>query len=104
MTGKKRERAASRPSKRGSSRAEGAGEHFAEDFFSDFALLWQQHGREMLRQLIAEQPLAYFRAMVELTLVLHSGSGKLSDFERQRNREDVLLLLKDQETLPEPSS
>ena len=58
----------------------------------------------MLRQLSAEQPLAYFRAMVELTLVLHRGSGKLSDFERQRNREDVLLLLKDQETLPEPSS
>jgi hypothetical protein len=42
--------------------------------------------------------------MVELTLVLHSGSGKLSDFERQRNREDVLHLLKDQETSPGRSS
>ena len=96
MTRKKRERAASRPSKKGCSRAEGSGEKFAEQFFADFARSWQeQNGREMLRQLSAEQPLAYFQAMVELTLVLHRGSGKLSDFERQRNRENVLLLLKD---------
>ena len=105
MTLKKRERAASRPSKKGGSQAEGSGEKLAEQSFADFARLWQeQNGREMLRQLSVEQPLAYFQAMVELALVLHRGSGKLSDFERQRNREDVLQLLKDQETLPERSS
>ena len=35
MTGKKRERAASRPSKKGCSRAENSGEKFAEQFFAD---------------------------------------------------------------------
>ena len=105
MTPKNHERAASRPSKKGCSRAENSGEKFAEQFFADFARSWQQqNGREMLRQLSAEQPLAYFQSMVELMLVLHRGSGKLTDFERQRNRENVLLLLKDQETLPERSS
>ena len=99
MKGKKRERAASKPSQEGGSRAEGSGKKFAEQFFSDFARSWPEHGREMLRELSAEQPLAYFQAMVELTLVLHRESGKLSDLDRQRNREDVLLLLKDQETL-----
>ena len=103
MTPKKRERAASRPSKKGGSRAEGSGEKLAEQFFADFARLWRKYGREMLEHVRAERPLAYFQAMVELTLVLHRGSGKLSDFERQRNREDVLQLLKDQETLPERS-
>ena len=97
MTPKKREREEC-------SRAEGSGEKLAEQSFADFARSWQQHGREMLEHVRAERPLAYFQAMVELTLVLHRGSGKLSDFERRRNREDVLLLLKDQETLPQRSS
>ena len=95
MTSKKRKRAASRPSKKGGSRAAGSGEKLAEQFFVDFARFWQKHGREMLEHVRAERPLAYFQAMVELTLVLHRGSGKLSDFERRRNREDVLHRLED---------
>jgi hypothetical protein len=48
----------------------------------------------MLCHLAVEQPLAYVRAMVKLALIEHAGSGDLSDFDRQRNRENVLQLLK----------
>ena len=91
---KKGDRAASKTFGNGYSRAEGSRKKLAEDFFSDLTAAWQEHGREILYRLAAEQPLAYVRAMVKLALIEHAGSGHLSDFDRQRNRENVLQLLK----------
>jgi hypothetical protein len=84
-------------------RVEGSRKKLAEDFFSDLTAAWQEHGREILYRLAAEQPLAYVRAMVKLVLIEDAGSADLSDFDRQRNREGVLQLLKDRETSPERS-
>ncbi len=104
MTGKRRECAAATSSKKGCGRADGSGEKLTEQFFADFARLWQERGCEVLHQLIAERPLDYFRAMVKLALVLHSGSPRLRGVERRRNRDAVLRLLKNQEKLPACSS
>jgi hypothetical protein len=95
MTSKKRHRLASRPSKTGCRRAEGSDQKLAQGFFSDFARSWQEHGREMLYRLAAEQPLAYVRAMVKLALIEHAGSADLSEFDRQRYRDEVLERLDD---------
>ena len=72
------------------SQAEGSRKNLAEDFFAHLDRFWQEHGREILVRLSTERPKVYFRAMVKLARVQHLQPGKLSDFDRRRNREAVL--------------
>jgi hypothetical protein len=90
MTRKKRERAPSKPSKTTYPRAEGSREKLAEDFIADLYCSWEQHGREILDYLRTKRPRAYFRALVELTIVLHRALDKPRDFDRRRSREEAL--------------
>jgi hypothetical protein len=45
---------------------------------------------EILARVRTDRPKVYFRALVKLTLVLHRALGKPHDFDRRRNREEVL--------------
>jgi len=87
---KKRERTPSKASKRHRSRGEGSREKLAEAFLADLDRSWQQHGRETLDRVMTERPKVYFKMMTKLTVALHRALGKLSDLDRQRNREEVL--------------
>ena len=87
---KKRERTASKASKRHRSRGEGSREKLAEAFLADLDRSWEQHGREILDRVRTDRPKVYFRIMTKLTVALHRALGKLNDFDRQRNREEVL--------------
>ena len=66
---------------------------------------WELHGREILARVWAERPELYFKALVKLTLALHRATGEPTDFNRRRNREEVLRRLEariaDARTLPE---
>ena len=46
--------------------------------------------REILARVRAERPELYFKALVKLTLALHRAIGEPTDFDRRRNREEVL--------------
>ena len=39
---------------------------------------------------MAERPELYFKALVKLILALHRATGEPTDFDRRRNREEVL--------------
>ena len=90
MTSKKRERATSKAPKTGCSGAEGSRKKLGEAFLADLDRSWQQHGREILDRVRIERHQVYFRALVKLTLVLHGALGEPGDFDRRRNREQVL--------------
>ena len=90
MTSEKRKQATSKPSKRGRRRDEGSRDKLADDFLVDLYRSWQLHGCEMLDRLSAERPKVIFKAMVKLAQVLHSAVGERKDFDRRRNREEVL--------------
>lgn len=93
MTSNKRERATSKAPKTTCSQAEGSRDKLAEAFLADLDRSWQQQGRETLDRVRTEQPQLYFRALVKLTAALHRAPGKLNDFDRRRNREEVLYRL-----------
>jgi len=61
-----------------------------EAFLADLDRSWEQHGREILDRVRTDRPKVYFRIMTKLTVALHRALGKLNDFDRQRNREEVL--------------
>ena len=90
MTSEKPERATSKASKRPRSRPEGSVQKLAEGFLAELNHSWRQHGPETLARLSTERPEFYFKAMVKLALVQLDGWDKLSDFDRQRNREEAL--------------
>ena len=87
---KKRERTASKASKRDRSRGEGSREKLAEAFIADLDRSWQRHGRETLDRVMTERPKVYFKIMLKLTVALHRALGKLDDLDRRRNHEEVL--------------
>ena len=76
-----------------------------EDFLAHLNRSWELHGKEILDRVVTEQPLCFFRAMVKLMVVQHQTLAKAKDFDRQRNRQDVLHRLEariaDARTLPE---
>jgi hypothetical protein len=88
MTNKKRERTTSKVSKSGRTTAEGSG--LADDFLAYLNRSWAQRGSEFLDRVYAEQPKLYFKALVKLTQVLDRGLGEPMDFDRRRNREEVM--------------
>jgi hypothetical protein len=90
MTTKKRKRVASKASKARCRRAEGSRKKLAEAFLADLDRDWEQHGREILDRVRTERPKVYFKIMLKLTVALHRALGKLNDFDRRRNREEVL--------------
>jgi hypothetical protein len=102
---KKRKRVMSKASKAGCRSAEGLRRKLAEDVFADLNRSWEQHGREILAPVRAERPELYFKALVKLTLALHRAIREPTDFDRRRNREEVLRRLEariaDARTLPE---
>ena len=40
--------------------------------------------------MVTERPLIFFKAMVKLILILHQARDKPKDFDRLRNRQEVL--------------
>ena len=90
MTSKRRERAASKASKRGRYRTEGSRKKLAEAFIADLDRSWQQHGREALDRVRTERPEVYVKALTKLTVALHRALGKLNDVDPRRTREEVL--------------
>ena len=86
----KPERATSKASKRARSQAQGSRRKLAEHFLSDLERSWRLYGREMLGRLGAERPEFFFRMMVKVALVQLGGYDKLSDLDRQQNREQAL--------------
>jgi hypothetical protein len=90
MTNKKGERTSSKASKRGCSGAEGSREKLAEDFLAYLIRSLDRHGSEIFDRVWAEQPKLYFKAMVELAQIESFGLSDPRDFDRQRNREEVL--------------
>jgi hypothetical protein len=95
MTSQKGERVASKAAMKGYRRAEGPHKKLTENFLSDLESSWQQDGWEILHHLRTERALAYFQTMVRLTEVLHRRSPNPPEFDRHRNRADVLLRLKE---------
>jgi hypothetical protein len=95
MTSKKRERATSKASKTGGGRTEGSRRKLAEAFLADLDRSWERSGGEILDRLIAERPVVFFKAITKLTLVLHRTLRKPNNFDRQRNREEVLQRLEE---------
>ena len=61
--------------------------------------------KQILERVRTERPLAYFKARVRLFLVQHPARDKATDFDRVRNRREVLqrldARLADARTLPE---
>jgi hypothetical protein len=102
---KKPERVTTKASKAGCRSAGGSRRKLGEDFLVDLDRSWELHGREILDSVLAKRPELYFKAPVKLTLVLHRATGKPTDFDRGRNREEVLRRLEariaDARTLPE---
>ena len=43
-----------------------------------------------MARVMAERPELYFKALVKLILALHRATGEPTDFDRRRNREEVL--------------
>jgi hypothetical protein len=101
---KKPKRVMTKASKAGCRSAEGR-RKLAEDVFAHLNRSWEQHGCEILARVSAERPELYFKALVKLTLALHRVIGEPTDFDRRRNREEVLRRLEariaDARTLPE---
>ena len=62
----------------------------AEDVLAHLNRSWELHGREILARVMAERPELYFKALVKLTLALHRAIREPTDFDRRRNREEVL--------------
>jgi hypothetical protein len=90
MSSEKRERDAAEASKRPRSRPEGLVQKLAEDFLAKLSGSWRQHGPETLTRLSTERPEVYVKAMVNLAVAQLAGCDKLSDLDRQRNREQAL--------------
>ena len=90
MTSEVRERATSKASRRPRSRPEGSVQKLAQGFLAELNRSWRQNGPETLARLRNERPEVYFKAMVKLALVQLDGWDTLSDFDRQRNREEAL--------------
>jgi hypothetical protein len=72
---------------------QGAGKDLVEKFLADLDRSFQEHGREIFHCIMIKRPRLYFRALIMLAQVQESGSGKLSDLDRQRNRAEALLRL-----------
>jgi hypothetical protein len=102
---KKPKRVMTKASKAGCRSAGGLRRKLGEDFLADLNRSWELHGREILDSLLAKRPELYFKALVKLTLVLHHATSEPTDFDRGRNREEVLRRLEarivDARTLPE---
>jgi hypothetical protein len=92
-------------SKAGCRSAGGLRRKLGEDFLAHLNRSWELHGREILARVMAERPELYFKALVKLTLALHRAIREPTDFDRRRNREEVLRRLEvriaDARTLPE---
>jgi hypothetical protein len=73
--------------------SQNAGKDLVEKFLADLDRSFQQHGREIFHWVLINRPRLYFRALVMLAQMQESGSGKLSDLDRQRNRAEALLRL-----------
>ena len=102
---KKPKRVMTKASKAGCRSAGGLRRKLGEDFLAHLNRSWELHGREILARVSAERPELYFKALVKLTLALHRATGEPTDFDRRRNREEVLRRLEariaDARTLPE---
>ena len=102
---KKPTRVMTKASKAGCRSAGGLRRKLGEDFLAHLNRSWELHGREILAGVSAERPELYFKALVKLTLALHRATGEPTDFDRRRNREEVLRRLEariaDARTLPE---
>jgi hypothetical protein len=102
---KKPTRVMTKASKAGCRSAGGLRRKLGEDFLAHLNRSWELHGREILARVMAERPELYFKTLVELTLALHRATGEPTDFDRRRNREEVLRRLEsriaDARTLPE---
>jgi hypothetical protein len=102
---KKPKRVMTKASKAGCRSAGGLRRKLGEDFLAHLNRYWELHGREILARVWAERPELYFKALVKLTLALHRATGEPTDFDRRRNREEVLRRLEariaDARTLPE---
>ena len=77
-------------SKAGCRSAGGLRTKLGDDFLAHLNRYWELHGREILARVWAERPELYFKALVKLTLALHRATGEPTDFDRRRNREEVL--------------
>jgi hypothetical protein len=77
-----------------SRRPKGSGKNLVEAFLYELDRSWQEDGRELLKRLRAERPKFYFKALIQLTLVLHDRLPKTPEFDRRRHRADVLQRLR----------
>ena len=77
-------------------RSAASGDGLVENFLADLDRSWQEHGVEIFDRVKVEQPRLYFRALIKLTVVLHRAASESENFDRRRNREEVLLRLEQQ--------
>ena len=87
---KKPKHVMTKASKASSRSAVGLRRKLGEDVLAHLDRSWEQHGREILARVMAERPELYFKALVELTLAPHRAIREPTDFDRRRNREEVL--------------
>ena len=87
---KKPKRVMTKASKAGCRSAGGLRRKFGEDFLAHLNRSWELHGEETVELVRTEQPLKFFKAMVKLMVVYHQTLAKAKDFDRQRNRREVL--------------
>jgi hypothetical protein len=101
----KKSRVTTKASKAGCRSAGGLRRKLGEDFLANLNRSWELHGREILDSVRVERPELYFKVLVKLTLALHRVIREPTDFDRGRNREEVLRRLEariaDARTLPE---
>jgi hypothetical protein len=77
-----------------SSRPKDSSKNLVDAFLAELDRSWQRDGREVLWLLRAKQPKFYFKALIQLTLVLHDRLPKAPEFDRRHYRADVLQRLR----------
>ena len=70
--------------------AEDSRRKLVENFLAHLDGSWRQHGREVLDRLRAEYPRVYFKALIQLTVLLHRRLPEPQAFDRRSIRADLL--------------
>lgn len=91
------ERVASSSAEKGCDRPEVSLQKLAGGLLAELDSCWRQHGPETLTRLSTERPELYVKTIVKLAEAQLGGCDKLSDLDRQRNREQALRRLESAE-------
>jgi hypothetical protein len=96
MTDKKRERTTSKASNMDCTTVEASRKKLADDFLAYLNRSWDQSANELLDRLWVEHPKVYFRVLVKLAQIVLLEFADPRQFDRRRNRHEVLQRLSQQ--------